>query len=457
MTQRPRLLIVSNDAIGERMAGPSIRAWELAGALHAAGLPVNLAAPGKSIPPAPFETLCFDIRGAALREAAERADAVMVQGLVLAHQPFLAALDIPVIVDIYDPFVLENLPQRAEESMSGRRHHHVKDLAALNAQLERGDFFVCASEQQRDFWLGMLTALGRIGPDAYDQDASLRGLLDVVPFGLPAQPPAPAADGRPRIKGVVPGIGPDDELILWNGGIWNWFDPLTLIRAVAELAPSRPRLRLFFLGGKAPGLYTPKMRMAAEAERLARELGLLDRVVFFNPDWVPYAERGAYLLEADLAASTHLPHIETRFAFRTRLLDCIWAGLPMLVTEGDVLAELVAREGLGLSIPPEDVAATAAAIAKLLDDPASKAGRAEAFTRVRERMTWAQAAEPLARFMADPQRAPDRPEAGAGLDRLIPTSTGALPARALEILREGGPLALVEEAVRYLRWLRRPG
>ncbi len=450
------LLIVSNDAIGERMAGPSIRAWELAGALHDAGIRVTLAAPGKSIPPARFETVAFDVQGRGLRPVAEAADAVMIQGLVLAHYPFLAALDIPVIVDVYDPFVLENLPQRAEETMAGRLHHHEKDLAALCAQLERGDVFLCASEPQRDFWLGMLTALGRVGPEAYDQDASLRALIDVVPFGLPEAPPTPAADGRPRLKGAIPGIGAEDRVILWNGGIWNWFDPLTLIRAVGRLAPERPDLRLFFMGGKAPGLYTPKMRMAAAAERLARELDLLDRVVFFNPDWVPYDQRGAYLLEADLAASTHLPHIETRFAYRTRLLDCIWAGLPMIVTGGDVLAERVERDGLGRSVPPEDVEATAAAIVELLDETDSRSNREASFARVREQMTWAKAAEPLVRFMTDPQRAPDRPEAGAGLDRLSPTPTGALPARALEILREDGPLALVEEAVRYLRWLRRP-
>ncbi len=40
---------------------------------------------------------------------------------------------------------------------------------------------------------------------------------------------------RPAIKGVVPGIGPDDKVILWGGGIYNWFDPLTLLRAVDKL------------------------------------------------------------------------------------------------------------------------------------------------------------------------------------------------------------------------------
>src|SRR3712207_7324304 len=32
----------------------------------------------------------------------------------------------------------------------------------LNEQILRGDFFMCASEKQRDFWLGQMAALGRI-------------------------------------------------------------------------------------------------------------------------------------------------------------------------------------------------------------------------------------------------------------------------------------------------------
>ncbi len=447
-----RILVVGGGVIGARMAGPSIRAWEIARALHRRGLDVTLAAPGAPAPAADFETVAFDVQGAALRAAAARAEALLVQGLALAHYPFLAALDLPVIVDIYDPFVLENLPQRAAESMAGRTRYHKKDLDVLCAQLLRGDFFICASEAQRDFWLGMLVALGRVNPPTYDADPELRRLIDVVPFGLPADPPRP---GPPALRGVVPGIGPDDRVILWGGGIWNWFDPLTLIRAVAALG--RPELRLFFMGTATPSLYNPKLAMAGRAEALARELGLLGRAVFFNPAWVPYAERAGYLLEADVGASCHLPHIETRFAFRTRLLDYIWAGLPMLVTQGDVLAELVAARGLGRAVPPEDVPATAAALAALLDDPAGRAGTAARFEAVRAEMTWDRVIAPLARFATAPYRAADRPTLGLDPDRLAPTPPGALPARALELLREGGPLLLAEEAVKYLRWRRRPG
>ncbi len=458
------ILIIAGDRIGERMAGPSIRAWEMARALHARGLPVVLAAPGGVNIEAPFECVAYDQRGETLRAAAEKASAVLFQGLTLAQYPFLATVEAPLIVDIYDPFVLENLHARGGESASGRARSHGTDLAALNDQLMRGDFFLCASEAQRDYWLGCLTALGRINPATYDADPDLRSLIDVVPFGLPEEP----AESRESVtsapqtfmRGRIPGIGDDDVVILWNGGIWEWFDPLTLIRAVAHLADRRDDLRLVFMGTRTPSLYSPKQAMAARAEALAAELGLLGRSVFFNEGWVPYEERAGYLLEADIGASTHLPHIETRFAYRTRLLDCLWAGLPMLVTEGDVLADLVRDNDLGRAVPPGDVSATADAILAVLDeagDPALSAARAARFASVRQKMTWARATEPLARFAAAPYRAADRP-AGAPRSNAGPVATPlpGLPSRAMEILREGGPLLLAEEAVRYLRWLRRP-
>ena len=74
--------------------------------------------------------------------------------------------------------------------------------------------------------------------------------------------------------------------------------------------------------------------MARLAVARAEELGLRDRVVFFNEGWVPYEQRGAYLLEADLGVSAHFDDLESRFAFRTRLLDCFWAGLPVVTTVG---------------------------------------------------------------------------------------------------------------------------
>ena len=48
---------------------------------------------------------------------------------------------------------------------------------ALNEQLRRADFLLCASDKQRDFWLGQLAGQGRINPAVYDEDANLDNLL----------------------------------------------------------------------------------------------------------------------------------------------------------------------------------------------------------------------------------------------------------------------------------------
>ena len=166
----------------------------------------------------------------------------------------------------------------------------------------------------------------------------------------------------------MPGIGADDKILLWPGGIWNWFDPLTVIRAVHEISLRRDDVRLYFLGVKHPNPEIPDMAMAGEAVALADELGLRDRVVFFNFGWVPYAERGRYLLEADVAVSAHFDDIETRFAFRTRFLDCLWAGLPIVTTRGDTLGELIVAGGGGSAVDVGDVDGWVEALEILLDD-----------------------------------------------------------------------------------------
>ncbi len=146
--------------------------------------------------------------------------------------------------------------------------------------------------------------VNRVNPLSYAQDATLRRLIDVVSFGLPAKPPEPQ---RPAIREEVAAIAAADVVVLWGGGIWNWFDPLTAIRAVAALGAEIPALKLFFMGLRHPNPDLPQMTMARRAVELAAELGVLDRQVFFRDGWVPYEERVNYLMSADIGISLHWP------------------------------------------------------------------------------------------------------------------------------------------------------
>ena len=175
----------------------------------------------------------------------------------------------------------------------------------------------------------------------------------------------------------------------------------------------------------------PAQRTAEAARALAAELGLLDRVVFFNDAGCRTRERADWLLEAACALSTHGDHLETRFAFRTRLLDCLWARLPVVCTGGDELGATVEQERLGAVVAPGDVEATAAALAEVLD-----AGRGAYEPRIAAaaaRQTWDRVAEPVQRFLKAPP--PPRPRrTSVRPAQVIRTGTYTAARRALNLV-----------------------
>ena len=187
---------------------------------------------------------------------------------------------------------------------------------------------------------------------------------------------------------MLSGIGRSDRLLLWGGGIWNWLDPLTVIRAVGRLAEDRSDVRLLFLGMTHPSSAVEEMSMADRAVRLAEELELDGRSVFFNRAWVPYEERLSWFAEADLGVSAHRDSLEARLAFRTRVLDHIACGTPLVVTRGDVLADLVESRGMGRVVAPGDVDGWAAALAELLDDDRAYAAAGTAVRAAQEELAW---------------------------------------------------------------------
>ncbi|WP_395244782.1 glycosyltransferase [Agromyces sp. MMS24-K17] len=329
----------------------------------------------------------------------------MFQGHILDAFPWLAADEHILVADVYDPMHLEALEQFKERNPLERERISHLSAEVLNAQLERADFLLCASEKQRDFWLGHLAALGRVNPATYDDDPSLRSLLAVVPFGIQEERPVRS---RSAIKGTVPGIATTDKVILWGGGIYNWFDPITLVRAVAKIAEHRDDVRLYFLGVRHPNPHVPEMQVAVQTQALAAELGLTDRVVFFNTGWVEYEDRANYLLDADIGVSTHYEHLETSFSFRTRILDYLWAGLPIVSTDGDTFADLIHAHGLGRVVPPEDVDALVIALEEILDDEAGRSSITESIDEFSEQYRWSRTLAPLVEFCAKPQPAPDR-------------------------------------------------
>jgi len=413
VSRRPAVLFISADPVGEEMAGLGIRYWELAHTLtpHAA---VTIAHGGR-----PGRDDGTDGDDDAVQTVAYRPHSpTPLQALIAASDVVITHPQWPlidrwlrrsrarVIFDLYCPETLETLELLAGRRPLLRRQLTASTVDRLHAALRIGHHFMCASETQRDLWLGTMLALRLIGPALYDRDPGLRSVLDLVPFGVPAQPPQRADGGGPRQ--AIESLGPDSEIVLWNGGIWNWLDADTAIRAVGELAARRPAVRLVFMGASRDNPASAQATDAAVAT--ARELGLLGSVVHFHDRWVPYAEREAWLGQAACALSTHAEHLEAHFAYRTRLLDCIWAGLPIVCTSGDDLAGRVEREGLGAVAPPGDVHALSASLEHVLDR--GRNAYSASLRAVADEQTWEKLARPLVRWVSDPD-VPRRPSADA--------------------------------------------
>jgi glycosyltransferase involved in cell wall biosynthesis len=193
-----------------------------------------------------------------------------------------------------------------------------------------------------------------------------------------------------------------------------------------------------------PNEAVKRMSMSGRALRLADELGVRDRSVFFNEGWVPYAERGAWLAEADIGVSAHFDHIETRFAFRTRLLDYIWAGLPIVTTEGDVLADLVSERGLGKSVGVGDVDGWREALAGLLEDDRLRAAIGSRVGEERERFHWSRVTGPLVALLSTPG------ERVAVSARIRANAISELPEKTLLSVRHRGTSGALTHAAQRL-------
>ncbi len=223
----------------------------------------------------------------------------------------------------------------------------------------------------------------------------------MVPFGVPDVAPRPLA--APVLKGGrYPSITAESKVVLWGGGTWDWFDPLGTVEAFVQVQKKVPEARLFFMGLELEGRGVPQMASTRRLIDRCNELGLIERGLVVLGPWVPYDERGAFLLEADIGVVAAKDLAEARLAFRTRMLDHFWSGLPTLSTSGDVLSELVTERRAGLVVEPNSVPALAAAMEQLLTDDAFRVEAKANSLALAEQFRWSKVVTPLATMLREP-------------------------------------------------------
>lgn len=400
------VVFVTGDPVGPTMAGPAIRTVELARVVAAAGHRVTVAAPSVGTTDLPAGIRIEVAVGEdLLRPLVAGADVVVAFAAVVADNPWLGGGDAVLVVDAYDPGLLETLERHRGEPVNEQRDWAAAAQRHLVEPLRHADVVMVASDRQRHLTVGILAAHGRLTPRVVAEDPTLDRLVPVVPFGTPAGP-APDPTTRP-ITGPGGLVGEPVAAALWGGGLYDWLDPLTLVDAVSRT--DRHDIVAVFLAGRHPTPAVGHAPLVDRARHRAEELGLLGERVFFHEEWVPYLERIDWLADAAVGVSLHHRHVETEFAFRTRILDYLWAGLPVVCTRGDHWSRSVADRELGLVVEAGDADGVASALDALVTASDAERGmRRERARIVAEAHAWPLAASALVEACDAPMMAPDR-------------------------------------------------
>ena len=370
-------MLVCPEPLGHgQPAGIGIRFVEMARVLAGARHAVTVLTPGGGTV---ANAQCEDLTPATLARVSSESDVIVVQGHA-ANDVFAHARTMPVVVDLYDPFIIENLHYYGERGAEVFTHDH----ATLMQSLVRGDLFLCASEAQRLFYAGLLLAAGRLNPALFENDPELVNLLRIAPFGV--QPPRPMA---PRDL--------DHPAVLF-GGIYDWYDPILAIDAVAAARRTLPQLTITFTRHPNPEL-TPQGK-TAEAIDYAKTLHY--DWVRFEP-WSAYGDRAEFFDRFTIALLTFPQSLETELSMRTRIYDYLWGGLPIVSSPAPGTAEILSNYDAGITL--DGSASTfGATLVELLTDRARYEQLAAGTQRFAAGHQWEKVLHPLLDFCEHPRR-----------------------------------------------------
>lgn len=381
-----RVLVISGDILpypGLPTTGAGLRAWGLAKGLESRGHDVLLAMPRSAVEPLPsvppeaqdgiytHQQLSSFIR-------AHHPDVVVLQHWLLAN--FLEeAFDLPLVIDFHGPLLIETLFQQNPVLEKLKR----EKIQALH----RADFFTCAGEKQKYYFLPWLLLAG------FDVR---QPVLEVIPVSLAPELPEHQSQG--------------ETTFVYGGIFLPWQNPVLGLTTLVECLEHQQRGQLKFFGGKHPSLPVP----TGGFEQLIAQLQRSPHVQIVQT--IPRTELIQEYCHAHVAIDVMQRNVERELAFTTRTVEYLWCGLPVLYNNYSELTSYIQAYQAGWIVDTQNKDAITEAIRDILDHPETVAERGRNAQRlVRERLTWERTITPLDAFCRQPiKREKKPPLAGAG-------------------------------------------
>lgn len=385
--------------------GPGIRTWQLARGLADAGHDVRVLA----------MTLDDAYAGRTPR-AREEVDGVVIERctpheLLVSDRPqrLMADLRPEAVVGatVYGAYAIARF--RPEQPFWADQFGHVMAEAQAKAFLDRdnravgffwralrpvlawADHFSVVSERQRWAAIGELGAAGRLLAETTGHE-----LVSVMPCAhMPSNAAAPPA--------TTPRRREDPFVVLWSGSFNTWSDVDTLATALEEAMRRDTRIRFLATGGSIPGHDESTYRRFVERVEASPF-----RERFELRGWVPTSDLPRIVGQAHLGVLCERPIYEGALGSKNRVVQWLAQGLPVAYNRIGDLGEHLANEAIGLTFPPGDAAALAAAIRDAADRPEEMVAMAQRATAwVNDHGSIGATTAPLVTWVESPRPAPD--------------------------------------------------
>lgn len=304
----------------------------------------------------------------------------------------------PIWMDIYGD-MLTIMQAAAYRARSNRGME--TSIAFLGDVLRKGDVFSGCGLPQQHMMVGELAMAGRLNYRTFAYQ-----FVRTVPPGSPPGNNVEVPRQQKRQLLTKHEIGEDDFVVLWCGGYNTWTDVETLFKALTWAMAENPSLHYVSVGAntyEAPdNVYTQLLDLIDKSPFRHR---------FHMLGWRPWSEIPQYYRESDVGINIDALHYETIYGTRTRLVEMIADGLPVITSLGAELSYLLRDRGAALTFEVGDWQGMGEQLVKLSQDDALReqmAATAHEFATTV--LSFGATTKAVREWVRHPQLAPDKLE-----------------------------------------------
>lgn len=318
---------------------------------------------------------------------------------------FAARSSSPLWIDVFGDPISEIQTQAnlspEKDSVKGQQLVHVWKL--LLDGLLYGDRFSALSSRQRYALIGQLGAAGRLNQFTADID-----LVETIPYGiLPLREVVPTTSTESPVSPTF--------TVMWSGGFNTWMDLDALINGLTHALKQNPRLRLLVVGGDIQGYSNQAYGKFVSGIKSAGVEGSVTLM-----DWQPLSGMQRLYSQCDVGINIDRYSNEAVLGSRTRIVNFLASGKPVLTTVITELSEELASKGLVIPFKLGDAADLTRVLLECSRIPAKMAetgalGKQHVYTQYNA-FTCSRV---LSQWVQNPQVGGDKVPAGTAKDSLF--------------------------------------